>query len=165
MSELSVPLRPGRLKRGHPCPSSLHPPPHCLFLFLSLSSSSFTSRRQPERRPGWRADAQGLSLRLGPPCQLGAFSPPPPPSLLQSRARDLSLPSLPPTVVLVPRPAKTLQSRLPSFSPTRDNSYAVTQNRRPAERKSAGGPSWREPSSFGPNLSFFWGRVMIFVLY
>lgn len=78
MSELSVPLRPGRLKRGHPCPSSL-PPPHCLFLFLSLSFSSFTSRRQPERRPGWRADAQGLSLRLGPPCQLGAFSPPSPP--------------------------------------------------------------------------------------
>lgn len=136
-----------------------------LFLFLSLSSSSFTSRRQPERRPGWRADAQGLSLRLGPPCQLGA-SPPHPPSLLQSRARDLSLPSLPPTVVLVPRPAKTLQSRLPSFSPTRDNSYAVTQNRRPAERKSAGGPSWREPSSFGPKLSFFFGGgVMIFVLY
>lgn len=77
MSELSVPLRPGCLKRGHPCPSSL-PLPHCLFLFLSLSFSSFTSRRQPERRPGWRADAQGLSLRLGPPCQLGAFLSPPP---------------------------------------------------------------------------------------
>lgn len=42
------------------------------------SSSSFTSRHQPERRPGWRADAQGLSLRLGPPCQPGGLFLPPP---------------------------------------------------------------------------------------
>lgn len=80
MSELSVPLRPGRLKRGHPCPSSPPPIPSSPIVFSysshsSSSSSSSTPCRQPERRPGWGADVQGLSLRLGTPCQLGALSP------------------------------------------------------------------------------------------
>lgn len=163
MSELSVPLRPGRLKRGRPC---LPPPPPCLFLFLSLSSS-FTSRRQPERRPGWRADAQGLSLRLGPPCQLGAF-PPHPPSLLQSRARDLSFPSLPPSDC---RPRPTVSQDL-----TEPPSLLLAHSRQ-FLRCHSESPSGRAEVSRGAELAiaellrseviFFWEGegVMIFVLY
>lgn len=137
----------------------LIPSPHCLFLFLSLSSSSFASRRQPQRRPGWRADAQGLSLRLGPPCQPGGLFLPSPtlhapsPLPFRSEERGISL-SLSPTVVLVPRPAKTFQSRLHSFSPTRHDSDAVTQSHSWAEWKPAGGPS-----SFSPH--FLLGEVKI----
>lgn len=125
------------------------PPSPCLFLFLSLSSS-FTSRRQPERRPGWRADAQGLSLRLGPPCQLGAF--PPPPSLPTAVASEGSFFPLPPSLRLSssshgqPRPYRA------AFPPSRPLATIPTLSLRIAVRQSGSQQGGRVGESRAPSV-------------